>query len=286
MSQSRSKVYLNILLKPFLLLTFLAVYSSSVVGQTEVGSGFKLDPLMDSTKVDTLLFDIDLDISDQLLPLDTILYIAYENSPNLKFEQASIQSKKHDLNYTRILFFQGLFPFFTYSYGDQSLLYNTSAAGIGNSYQLSNGSRFGFTVQIPISTLLGQGQRNKVVRQQIVAAEYHREQAKRDLRREILRVYVDMLEAQRKVRIRVDDAQTILVALDVAYEEMIEGKTPPMEYARIRNIYANTQTNLETERANFLSAFLDFETLVGVDMKYLKKQAEKKVDNSNNGGNK
>lgn len=223
----------------------------------------------DTVPRDTLVFNVDLDISLQLLPLDSILQIAYENSPALKYEDAMIETKIQNLRYTRVLMFQGISGFYNYSLGDQSIVV-TGTTPVDNA-QFANGYRYGVNIQIPLSVILGQGRRNKQMKAELLAARHRKDQVRMDVRREIQRIYVNMLEAQRKMNVRAEDAQASFLTVKVAEEELEEGKIPPSEYSRLRNIYAIAQSNLENERANFLRAFYDLEALVGVDMKQLRK---------------
>lgn len=270
---SHGSIYIFAKKLPKVLLTIpLAIIAAfSLNAQSSVNeTGFMLDNPVDTIKRDTLIFNLDVDISLQLLPLDTILQIAYSNSPNIKYEESMIKSKVHDYRYNRMLFFQGFSGFYNYAVGNQTMIV-TGTTPVDNA-QLSNGYRAGVNISLPFSTLFGQGQKNKTLRALIEAAHHRRDQIELELRREILRVYVNMLEAQRKLTVRNDDAQSSFLSAQVAEIELGEGKINTTEYARVKNIYAIAQNNVELERANFLRAFYDFETLVGVEMKYLKKK--------------
>eukprot|EP01036_Dinobryon_divergens_P054072 gene54072-72266_t len=169
-------------------------------------TGFLLNDPTDTVKRDTLIFNLDVDISQQLLPLDTILQIAYSNSPNIKYEESMIKSKVHDYRYNRMLFFQGFSGFYNYAVGNQTMII-TGSTPVDNS-QLSNGYRAGINISLPFSTLFGQNQKNKTLRALVEAATHRRDQIELELRREILRVYVNMIEAQRKLAVRNEDAQS------------------------------------------------------------------------------
>ncbi len=253
-----------------IILLLISLFSAITLwGQGGTPSGFFPEVEGDSVVRDTLFFSSDIDLSLQLLPLDSILKIAFENSPAIKYEDAMIETKVQNLRYTRILMFQGISGFYNYTLGDQfTVVQGTNAL---NNAQFSNGQRYGVSIQIPLSTILGQGRKNKQMKAELLAAKYRKDQVIRDVNREVRRIYVNMIEAQRKMNVRVADAQAALEAVDVAEEELREGKLPPIEFARIKNIHAIALSNLENERANFMRAFLDFEVLVGVDMAQLKK---------------
>ncbi len=253
-----------------IIILLISLFSAATLwGQGSTETGFFPQLEGDTIVRDTLIFNADIDISLQLLPLDSILKIAFETSPAIKYEDAMIETKVQNLRYTRILIFQGISGFYNYTLGDQfTVVQGTNAL---TNAQFSNGQRYGVSIQIPLSTLLGQGRKNKQMKAELLAAKYRKAQVIQDVNREVRRIYVNMIEAQRKMNIRVADAQAALEAVDVAEEELREGKLPPIEFARIKNIHAIALSNLENERANFMRAFLDFEVLVGVDMAQLKK---------------
>lgn len=254
------------------ILVFIGIFTGGfAIAQKPVENSNFTFPPNDTIKRDTLIFNADLDISEQLLPLDTIFEIAYTNSPSVKVYEHNATSKYYNYRYTRFLWLQGVSGFYNYSYGDQSVLV-ANTAGSTDNLQIANGYRVGVNVSVSVLSLFGQHRKNKALREEYVSAQYQIEEMKRLLRREIQRAYVDMIEAQRKMRIRTADANIAYLSFKVAENEMQQGKIDATEYSRLSNIYTIAQINLESERAAFLAAFLDFETLVGVEMKYLKKQ--------------
>lgn len=214
-------------------------------------------------------------IANQLLPLDSIIQIAYKNSPSLRYYSAQVKVRKYNMRYTRMMSFKDLSVFYNYSLGDQSIIV-TGTTPVDNA-QFANGYRYGINLQLPLSTVLGHWPRMKQARAELEAARWRKEEIRLEIKREVQRLYVNMIEGQNKLNIRTADAQVALMAARVAEEELAEGRIPPHEYSRIRNIYAIAASNVELERANFLRAFFDLEALVGVDMHLLKKPAIKKV---------
>lgn len=260
--------------KVLILLLFSIFSVMTLWGQADPTTGFVLDEL-DTIPKDTLFFDASKDIADQLLPLDTILEIAYQNSPTLKFYDAKIRVNKYNMRYIRMMSFKDLSLFYNYSIGDQQI-FVTGTTPVDNT-QFANGYRFGINLQLPLSTLLGHWPRMKQARADHEASIWRKREIRLEVRREVQRIYVNMIEAQRKLNIRTADAQVALLSAQVSEEQLEMGRTPPHEYARIRNIYAIAAVNLEQERANFMRAFFDLEALVGVPMNYLKRPAQEKV---------
>lgn len=260
--------------KALILLLFSLFTAITLWGQADPTTGFVFDET-DTLPKDTLFFDASKDVADQLLPLDTILEIAYKNSPTLKFYDAKIRVNKYNMRYIRMMSFKDLSVFYNYSIGDQQI-FVTGTTPVDNT-QFANGYRFGVNLQLPLSTILGHWPRMKQARADHEAAIWRKREIQLEVRREVQRIYVNMIEAQRKLNIRTADAQVALLSAQVAEEQLEKGRIPPHEYSRLRNIYAIAATNLEQERANFMRAFLDFEALVGVPMNLLKKPDTEKV---------
>ena len=236
-------------------------------------SGFLFDDADTTAKKDTLVFDARISIAQQLLPLDTIIQIAYFNSPSLKYYSTLIRVRKHNMSYTRMMSFKDLSVFYNYSIGDQQI-FVTGSTPVDNT-QFANGYRLGINLQLPLSTVLGHWPRMKQARAELEAQRWRKEEIRLEIKREVQRLYVNMIEGQSKLSIRTIDAQVALMASNVAEEELAEGRIPPHEFSRIRNIYAIAASNVELERANFLRAFFDLEALVGVEMQQLLKPDQK-----------
>lgn len=260
--------------KVLILLLFSLFSVATLLGQADPTSGFVFDET-DTIPKDTLFFDATRDVSDQLLSLDTIIQIAYKNSPTLKFYDAKVRVSKYNMRYTRMMSFKDVSAFYNYSIGDQQI-FVTGTTPVDNT-QFANGYRFGFNLQLPLSTLLGHWPRVKQARAELEATRWRKEEIRLELRREVQLIYVNMIAAQRKLNIRTADAQVALLSANVAEEQLTMGRIPPHEYSRIRNIYAIAAVNLEQERGDFMRAFFDFEALVGVSMNQLRKPEEERV---------
>lgn len=119
-----------------------------------VWNGSAMVPLS-SIPVDTILFDLNEDLSRQLQPLDSILGVAVRNSNALKFEDASIERAQYNTKYTRYLFLNGVTGFFNYTYGDQTNLNTLNADGSVLNNSLGVGYRVGANITIPMTELFG-----------------------------------------------------------------------------------------------------------------------------------
>lgn len=219
------------------------------------------------TSADTFLLNFDKDLVDQIMPFDSLYQLALKNSPVLKVERANGEAEKANYNLSKIILFKNVYPFVNYSSGNQKLA--SSGTLISDLAQVINGYRYGVNVQIPLDELIG---RKSKVRQ--AAATYRAVVAKREveelnLKRELIRVYQDMLTAQRILKVRYKDEQTSAMALQVSEVELKQGKIEPRDLAQSSNFYAQAKSATEYQSGEFLKHFYDLQALVGVPMQYL-----------------
>lgn len=219
------------------------------------------------TTSDTVLFDINKGLAEQLLPFDSLYQIAVRHSPAIHFEEAVMEGKAASLQVTKVLILQGFTPFFTYSLGNQSFV-NTGTVS-SDFLQLANGRRIGVNIQIPMSEVVGRRYRIQQMKAEFKAASAQREISKLNLKRDLNRSYQAMLTAHRLMVIRIRDAQVAMVAFRVAEVEMQQGKITPAALATSSNVYAISQHNVEKERGDLLSALYDVVALIGVDLNRL-----------------
>lgn len=219
---------------------------------------------------DTLYFDLQRSLSDQLVPFDSLVQIGVRNSPALKEDDASIEGRLERYRFTRTVILQYVYPFANYQTGNQTLL----AAGTLNNYdqyQLTNGYRAGVHIQIPVAELFGRKHRMREAMAEYRSAIARREVTKVQFRRELVRLYQGMLTAQRVLQIRIRDEQATLVAFRVAELDFQNGKGNPADFARASNLYATAQAGVAEQRGSFAQYFYELETMIGVPLSDLKR---------------
>ncbi|QJW88161.1 TolC family protein [Spirosoma taeanense] len=219
---------------------------------------------------DTLYFDLQRSLADQLVPFDSLVQIGVRNAPSLKEDDASIEGRLERYRFTRTVVLQYVYPFANYQTGNQTLL----AAGTLNNYdqyQLTNGYRAGLHIQIPVAELFGRKHRMREAYSEYRGAIARREVTRQQFRRELIRLYQGMLTAQKILQIRIRDEQATLVAFRVAELDFQNGKGNPADFARASNLYAQAQAGVAEQRGSFSQYFYELETLVGVPLSELKR---------------
>lgn len=224
-----------------------------------------------SIPVDTILFDLSIDLAKQIEPLDSVLKAAVQFSPELKFEDASIEKAVYNTKYTRYLWMNGITGFANYTYGDQTNL-NTIADGTVLNNSLGVGYRFGANLTIPMTEVFGRPNRMKQLRAEEKMAKYKRADIELDLKRRVISDYFNLIAAQKVMNVRQQDVESARLSVEIATVEMRRGKIHPNELSRLKNILTIAESNLELARRDFMIYYYQLETMVGVKLSTLKRR--------------
>ena len=240
-----------------------------VVSGLAQNSAVKTNPVATVGTVvgDTAFFDLDKDITEQLVPFETIYQAALRYSPALHAQNAAANGKLESYRYSKVTVLDNIYPFLNYGQGNQTLI--ATGTNPSDGLQLSNGTRWGLNVQVPLSAVLG---RRNLIQQ--AKADYQVTLAQKDvialsLKRELIAVYQNLLVSQRIMLSRSRDEQIALTAYRVVEVELQQGKVEPTQLAMISNTYTLAKTYAERARGDFMINFYDLEALVGVPLQSL-----------------
>lgn len=239
-------------------------------GEQMVWNGQAMVPLS-TIPVDTILFDLNDDLSKQIQPLDSILNAAVRNSYSLKFEDASIDKARFNTKYTRYLFLNGVTGFFNYTYGDQTNLNTLNADGSVLNNSLGVGYRVGANVTIPMTEVFGRPQRMRQLHAEERMAKFKRMEAEVELKKRVIADYYNLIAAQKMMNVRQQDLESARLTVEIATVEMRRGKIHPSELSRLKNIQAIAESNLELSRRDFMVYYYQLETVLGVRLHTLRK---------------
>lgn len=264
----------------FIILTVLI--TSSLLGYAQVGyeRSDSLKSLManpaiaiDLKNIDSLMFDVSKDIEDQLVPLDSILYYATENSANLKMAVAETMKFKYNRDYIKWIWLNSVQLFYNYGYGNQ--VTNQIASNQPNdiaTQSLGIGYRIGLNVVLPLGELIGRSARLKSLKSETEMARFKQDEARRIYKRLIIDDYFALISNQKFLMVKSQDLETSRITAELAFIEMRRGKTQPAELSRIRNIMAAAEVGYEQAKRDFLSSYYRLETTLTVPLIYFKKR--------------
>jgi outer membrane protein TolC len=264
------KYFFQILL--FAVLFFLSNTAFCESGKdTLVWNGAAMVPLS-SIPVDSILFDLNDDIGRQIEPLDTILAYAIRYSPELMFEDASIERARYNTKYTRYLWLNGVTGFANYTYGNQTNLNSINADGSVLNNSLGVGYRFGANITLPMTEVFGRPNRMKQLKAEEKMAKYKRADAEMELKRKVISDFFNLVAAQKVMKVRQQDVESARLSVEIASVEMRRGKIHPSELSRLKNILTIAESNLEVSRRDFMVYYYQLEVVVGVKLSTLRRK--------------
>ncbi len=227
--------------------------------------------------IDTNIFDINKDIDEQLMPLDSILYYATENSANLKMAIAETNKFKYNRKYIGWIWLNSVQLFYNYGYGNQVTNTIASNQTIDVAAQsLGIGYRFGVNIVLPLGDLIGRSARLKSLHYETEIARHKQDEARRIYKRMIIDDYFILVSNQKLLFVKSQDLETSRITAEVALIEMRRGKTQPSELSRMRNIMAIAEINYEQAKRDFLSSYYKLETTLTVPLITFRKREVRK----------
>jgi len=224
----------------------------------------------DYTDIFSLSFEED--VTAQLLPLDTIVDIAFIHSPTLRFHEGEVGAAKAQVILARRSWHPYISTFASASLGSQNLALNTyNPTTGGNSTQASSGYTVGATIVLPLSVFTQTPIKIEMMKAELSKFEARVDEAKLRLRREIISEYFRLVTAQRLLKIISEDVQTSTMSLNIAEIQFQNGTLSPSEFSRLKNLQTISRTNYELQFREFATAYFQFEALVGVEMFQIKR---------------
>ncbi len=223
--------------------------------------------------IDTINFDPNVDLAEQLMPIDSLLAYAGSHSSSIKLVAAEVDRFKYNTKYISTIWLNGIGLFYNYTYGSQ---FNSLASSQNPDQQLSNNLGIGYRYGVNMSFLLGEiyGRKNRLksLRAEIEMAKQKKEESLIALKRNIIADYYNLISNQRLVKIKQADAESATLTAAIAEYEMRRGKIMPSELSRLKNVQSIADVNLELSKRDYATIYLQFETLMGCKLSNFKKK--------------
>lgn len=213
--------------------------------------------------------DSSFDLEKELLPLDEILDIAVKNSPYINYDLALIERQKNSLIVTKREWHRVLSAQAFYSWGNQALNYGTANGGY--SYNILNGYRYGFNLNIPLSEFTTRKAKVNMDKAELDAARYKREQTEMMLRRQVIEEYNQLLAAQKLLRIKTEGNENARITYEVVERKFREGNIQLDDMTRANDALVAAQTAQVMSVTEYKIMLLNFEELLGVKLASIKR---------------
>jgi outer membrane protein TolC len=210
-----------------------------------------------------------LDLEQELLPLDQIIEIAIKNSPYINYDLALIERQKNSLTVTKREWHRVLSAQAFYSWGNQALNYGSENGGY--SYNILNGYRYGFNLNIPLSEFTSRKARVNMDKAELDAAKYKREQTEMMLSRQVIQEYNQLIAAQKILKIRTAGNESAHITFQMAEKRFREGSIQLDDMARVNDALVSAQTAQVEAVTEYKILLLSFEELIGVKLATIKR---------------
>jgi outer membrane protein TolC len=222
-----------------------------------------------TAQTDTLYLDLNRDLGEQLLPFEELYQLALKVSPTLKEETAQAEGKAYAVSLAKIDVLQTLSLTANYAMGNQALVSNGTTSF--ETLQLSNGYRGGISLTLPIYALVGRKARIRQAEAGYRSTLARTETVKLALRRDLYKLYQEILTAQRVLKILILEEQNFLVRQRKSELEWQNGRATFEEYAGVNTLYTDVRVKVENARGSFLSLLFELTVLTGRDIAQLKR---------------
>jgi outer membrane protein TolC len=206
------------------------------------------------------------DLKEQLLPIDTIIQIAIRNNPGVKMQEALIRSGEAQVQYAKREWLHDISFNFNNSYGNTTMFYNTNEAPQLQTQNMNTGYRAGINISIPLYELFGRPQRINIYRNELEAKEEQRRNLELELARRVIYEYNYTIASHKMMLISSENMQAALTHQAMADKEFSEGVIPIGESARITEFAAKSKLDFEASKREFFLWYMQLETLLGVRM--------------------
>ncbi|TFF34729.1 TolC family protein [Mucilaginibacter psychrotolerans] len=216
------------------------------------------------------ILDEQIDLQQQLIPLDNIIDIAVAHSPSVKFQQDLIEAAKSQLNFSKLVWTNNIMGFVNYSSGNQSIISSDSqSAGNLSSSNITNGYRMGVQINLPLYELVGRKSRVNLYKYQLNSTVDKRDETIEALKRNVIQIYYSLLYYNNLLNIRSEAKQSAISQLAVAQKQFKDGIIDIAELSRLKVFEVNARADYEEAKREFSIAYFQIETFVGVPVQQL-----------------
>ncbi|WP_394746715.1 TolC family protein [Spongiimicrobium salis] len=210
------------------------------------------------------------DISKRLPKLDSLIAIAKNNSPRLKFFDADYEYWDGQVVLAKRAWLRNINLDAGYGYGIFDNLSNQQIAGDPGSQTLfsTEQSRYtlGASIKLPLSTIFNRGREVKNAKAEAKKSKYQKEFAMWELEQLIVKQYNDLIKAHRLLFISNSIVETYKVQSVRAEKDFTNGAINVTEYTRLQQMLNQAISSFESQRAEFLISLKALEGTVGIEI--------------------
>jgi outer membrane protein TolC len=246
--------------KLLITLVFLVFSVFSVNGQT---------PKTSEEELKMSSFNLMEDFMIQLIPLDDIIDIGVEYSPNIKRNAFQADAEKERVTIQKKLWSNHIQVFSNYSFGNQGILIAGSTDSNINS--ISNGYRFGVNASIPLYEFYTRPNRIKLAKAELASAENLQESIELEVKQQIINYYFRLIATQKSMINNNEFLQKAIVSEKVGELKFKENQISLTDYTRLSEISTLARERYNNAYTEFLTSYKELEVILGVELHLLKR---------------
>lgn len=210
-------------------------------------------------------------IETMLPPLETIIDSAIANNPFVRFREMDIKVNEHKLQTDKIVWTKDLGVQTDIRYGTFNNFSTNTAEGQTPATLASLSSQFNYGVgaylKFPLYDFVNRKNQINQSKAEIEKAISMAEVQRNEVRQLVIRQYNDVILKQRLLRNKSKYIETARVNMLMAEKEFQNGVIPLGEYTRISDIASRAESELESAKSDFTTAYMILEELVGIKFK-------------------
>lgn len=206
---------------------------------------------------------------NQLPEFDTLLNLAFNNSPLLRMYQAEVMRGEAEIKLRRREWSYRVFTDAGSTYASNYSALTVAGDGGGfESISLGNGNvvRGGVTLRLSLFDIIGRSQLVNKAKAEKQMSEAHLDLAKQELTADLTELYTQLKYSRNLVEVGIETIETLNAQLQMAEKEFRQGEIHITELARITEIRSKSQMALATARANYENQYRQLEIAIGTDL--------------------
>lgn len=206
-----------------------------------------------------------LPIEKQIPSLDSLISIGISNHPRIKFQEENYASTSAQVQFAKREWSTNIVGTVNYFEGADNQQV-TTFDNINTSNSLSNGFRYGATVNVPLYLFYGRKKRIELFEHANRAESWKIQEVGQEVSREIVRWYSQMVHFQKLMLIEADALEIAKVNFENAEQAFNRGLMDIDEYSRISSLKRKALVDFEFARSEFYNNYKQFEILIGAKL--------------------
>jgi len=214
------------------------------------------------------------DISDKLPLLSVLIDSAIVNSANVRFKDQQLIISECKLRAKRVEWSRNLGFQANTGYGN---LYNYSSTSTGSIDPIpttSNRSQIQYSasvyLNVPLNLLIDRRNQIKITEIELEQAKSSSDAQRDELKQQVILYYNDLILKQRLFKIKVKNLETVKINMQMVEKQFLNGVISLTEYTQMLGSVSGLETDFETARMDFLTAYMVLEVIVGMQFNLVK----------------